>query len=97
VSPGGAAEHLPLDGSRTLYGATKLAAELLVAEYASNFGLRTVIDRCGVIAGPWQWARWTRASLLTGMLGHYFRHDLRYIGYGGLGKQVRASSSTERT
>ena len=27
---------------RTLYGATKLAAELLIAEYARRFGLRTV-------------------------------------------------------
>ena len=35
----GISEDFPLDGARTLYGATKLAAELLVAEYAANFGL----------------------------------------------------------
>ena len=37
-SAAGVAEAFPLDGARTLYGATKLAAELLVAEYAR--GLR---------------------------------------------------------
>ena len=36
----GIAEAFPLDGARTLYGATKLAAELLIAEYAAAFGLR---------------------------------------------------------
>ena len=48
----GSRETFPLEGRRTLYGATKLAAELLIAEYAETFGLRTTVDRCGVIAGP---------------------------------------------
>ena len=34
----GVAEDFPLDGARTLYGATKLAAELLIAEYAETYG-----------------------------------------------------------
>src|SRR5215213_8239620 len=38
ASEHGIAEHFPLAGARTLYGATKLAAELLVAEYADAFG-----------------------------------------------------------
>ena len=41
-------------GARTLYGATKLAAELLIAEYAERVRPAAVVDRCGVIAGPWQ-------------------------------------------
>ena len=48
----GISEDFPLEGARSLYGATKLAAELLIEEYAAGFGLRTVIDRCGVITGP---------------------------------------------
>ena len=39
-SPAGISEDFPLDGARTLYGATKLAAELLIEEYAAGFGLR---------------------------------------------------------
>ena len=54
VSPAGITEGFPLEGARTLYGATKLSAELLIAEYAESFGLNTVINRCGVVAGPWQ-------------------------------------------
>jgi CDP-paratose 2-epimerase len=89
LSAAGVSERFPLEGPRTLYGATKLAGELLVTEYASNFGIRTVIDRCGVIAGPWQMGKVDQGVFTYWMLGHYFGRDLRYIGYGGLGKQVR--------
>jgi CDP-paratose 2-epimerase len=89
LSPAGVSERFPLEGPRTLYGATKLAAELLLAEYASNFGIRTVIDRCGVIAGPWQMGKVDQGVFTYWVLAHYFRKELRYIGYGGLGKQVR--------
>ena len=39
-------------GTRSIYGATKLASELLIAEYHEAFGMRTIVNRCGVIAGP---------------------------------------------
>ena len=42
VGPAGVSEDFPLAGPRTLYGATKLAAELLATEYRAAFGLRTV-------------------------------------------------------
>ena len=51
-APAGIGEAFPLDGARSLYGATKLACELLLAEYADMYGLRYVVDRCGVITGP---------------------------------------------
>jgi CDP-paratose 2-epimerase len=89
VSAAGVSEIFPLAGPRTLYGATKLAAELMVTEYAAAFGLRTVIDRCGVIAGPWQMGKVDQGVFTHWILSHYFRRDLRYIGYGGKGKQVR--------
>ncbi len=89
VSERGVAEDFPLEGPRTLYGATKLAAELLVTEYAATFGLPTVIDRCGVIAGPWQMGKVDQGVFTFWMLAHQTGRPLRYIGYGGLGKQVR--------
>ncbi|MEA2331524.1 MAG: CDP-paratose 2-epimerase [Thermoleophilaceae bacterium] len=89
VSAAGISEDFPLAGPRTLYGATKLAAELLVAEYAHAFGLPTVIDRCGVIAGPWQMGKVDQGVFTHWMMSHYFGRELRYIGYGGDGKQVR--------
>ncbi|MFM7367260.1 MAG: NAD-dependent epimerase/dehydratase family protein, partial [Sphaerospermopsis kisseleviana] len=39
---------------RSLYGSTKLASELLISEYADAYGIRTLINRCGVLTGPWQ-------------------------------------------
>ena len=89
VSESGVAEDFPLEGARTPYGATKLAAELLIAEYAYAFGLRAVVDRCGVIAGPWQMGRVDQGVFMFWMLEHYFGRPLRYIGFGGSGKQVR--------
>jgi CDP-paratose 2-epimerase len=89
VSEQGISERFPLEGARTLYGATKLAAELLITEYAAAFGLRTVVDRCGVIAGPWQMGKVDQGVFTHWMLSHYFRRDLTYLGYGGQGKQVR--------
>jgi CDP-paratose 2-epimerase len=89
ASGAGISERFGLAGPRTLYGATKLAAELLVAEYAENFGLATVIDRCGLIAGPWQMGRVDQGVFAYWVLGHHFNRPLSYIGHGGSGKQVR--------
>jgi CDP-paratose 2-epimerase len=89
VSEVGISEAFPLDGARTLYGTTKLAGELLAAEYADAFGLRTVIDRCGVIAGPWQMGKVDQGVFTHWVLSHHFGRPLQYIGYGGEGKQVR--------
>src|SRR4051794_21077618 len=54
VSEHGIAEDFPLEGARSLYGATKLCSELLIQEYGAMYGLRFIINRCGVITGPWQ-------------------------------------------
>jgi CDP-paratose 2-epimerase len=85
----GIAEDFPLDGPRTLYGATKLAAELLVTEYAASAQLPTVVNRCGVIAGPWQMGRVDQGVFTYWLLAHMTGRPLEYIGYGGTGKQVR--------
>jgi CDP-paratose 2-epimerase len=89
VSPAGISEAFPLDGPRTLYGATKLAAELLIEEYRAGLGVPAVIDRCGVIAGPWQMGKVDQGVFTHWVLAHYFGNPLTYIGFGGEGKQVR--------
>jgi CDP-paratose 2-epimerase len=85
----GVSERFPLDGARTLYGATKLSVELLIAEYREAFGLSAVVDRCGIIAGPWQMGRVDQGVFTYWVLGHMFERALTYFGYGGTGKQVR--------
>jgi CDP-paratose 2-epimerase len=89
ASSAGVAEEFPLDGARTIYGTTKLAAELLIEEYRAAYGLRAVINRCGVIAGPWQMGKVDQGVFTYWMLAHHFRRSLQYIGFGGAGKQVR--------
>jgi CDP-paratose 2-epimerase len=89
AGPAGISEDFPLDGARTLYGATKLAAELMIQEYRSMFGLRAVVNRCGVIAGPWQMGKVDQGVFTHWLLSHHFELPLSYLGFGGTGKQVR--------
>jgi CDP-paratose 2-epimerase len=85
ASAAGVGEDFPLRGRRTLYGATKLAAEELLAEY----DLPWVVDRCGVIAGPWQMGKVDQGVFTHWALAHRFGRPLSYIGFGGDGRQVR--------
>jgi CDP-paratose 2-epimerase len=89
ASERGISEDFPLVGSRTLYGTTKLAAEMLIEEYREMFGLRAVVDRCGVIAGPWQMGKVDQGVFAHWLLSHRFGLPLMYIGFAGEGKQVR--------
>ena len=85
----GVNEDFPLEGLRSLYGMTKLAAEFMIAEYAAAYGFRYVINRCGVIAGPWQMGKTDQGVVALWVAAHHFRQPLSYIGFGGQGKQVR--------
>lgn len=89
VSAKGIAETFPLDKARSLYGATKLASELLIYEYADTYNMPAIIDRFGVITGPWQMGKVDQGVFVLWIARHYFKQPLSYIGYGGTGKQVR--------
>lgn len=54
ASSKGFTEDFTLNGTRTLYGTTKLASELIIQEYIEIYGLRAIINRCGVLTGNWQ-------------------------------------------
>lgn len=79
----------PLNGPKSMYGATKLCSEIILQEYISMYGIRGIINRCGVIAGPWQFGKVDQGVFTLWMLAHYFKRPLKYIGFGGKGKQVR--------
>lgn len=87
VSDKGISEEFPIEGSRTLYGATKYASEVMVQEYAAQFGMKCIIDRCGVLAGPWQMGKVDQGVIALWVAAHHYGMKLRYIGFGG--KQVR--------
>jgi CDP-paratose 2-epimerase len=89
VSPKGIAENFPIDGFRSLYGATKLSSEFLIQEFNQFYHIRTVINRCGVITGPWQMGKADQGVIVLWVARHFWKKELAYFGYGGKGKQVR--------
>jgi CDP-paratose 2-epimerase len=68
-----------------MYGASKLCGELMLAEYDLDW----VINRCGVIAGPWQMGKVDQGVFTHWALSAQLGRPLSYIGYGAKGKQVR--------
>ncbi|UAB81914.1 NAD-dependent epimerase/dehydratase family protein [Marixanthomonas sp. SCSIO 43207] len=89
ISNLGISEKLNLLGPRSFYGTTKLSSELLIQEYVEFYGLKAAITRFGVIAGPRQMGKTDQGVVTLWMAKHYWKQPLKYIGYGGLGKQVR--------
>ncbi len=89
LSEKGISEKLNLDGARSFYGTTKLSSELFIQEYAAFYGLKAAITRFGVIAGPRQMGKTDQGVVTLWMAKHYWKQSLKYIGYGGTGKQVR--------
>jgi len=89
ASDRGIAEEFPLEGVRSLYGATKLCSELILQEYLDVYGLKGIINRCGVITGPWQMGKVDQGVVVLWVARHIYGGSLNYIGFGGQGKQVR--------
>ena len=89
VSSAGLSEEFPIEGTRSLYGATKLASELIMQEYLEMYRLRGIINRCGVITGPWQMGKPEQGFVVLWVARHVFGGSLSYIGFEGNGKQVR--------
>jgi CDP-paratose 2-epimerase len=88
-SRAGISEEFSVTGPRSLYGASKLAAEMMIEEYADMHGIEAAIYRCGVLAGPWQMGKVEQGVFTLWMARHVFGGALNYVGYGGTGSQVR--------
>ncbi len=73
----------------SLYGSTKLASETVALEYGCAFNFAVWIDRCGVLAGPGQFGTPDQGIFSYWLNAHLRRRGMRYIGFGGTGKQVR--------
>jgi CDP-paratose 2-epimerase len=84
----GIPEEFPIDGSlHSLFGASKVAADVMVQEYGRYFGMPTCCLRCGCVTGP------NHSGVeLHGFLSYLVRCNLEereYRVYGYRGKQVR--------
>lgn len=89
LSDRGLAEDFPLTGYRSIYGTTKLASELLIQEYVHAYGLKAIINRCGVLCGPGQMGKVDQGVFTLWMARHQFGGELTYMGFEGSGFQVR--------
>lgn len=84
----GIREDMSIDSClHSLFGASKVAADVLVQEFGRYFGMRTVCFRGGTLTGPLH-----SATELHGFLGYVMRCTLTgtpYRVFGYKGKQVR--------
>ena len=82
-------ETFSVDSASSLYGFTKLASEKLIREMFFKTNLKYIINRFGVIAGPWQFGKQDQGFVTLWLARHLFKKKLAYIGFGGNGFQVR--------
>lgn len=73
----------------SLYGATKLASEAMALEYGETFGFPVFVNRCGVLAGAGQFGRADQGIFAYWINSWRQKRPLKYLGFGGLGHQVR--------
>ncbi len=89
LSSEGIAENFSTTPPLSLYGATKLASEILALEYGEAFSLPVWINRCGVLAGAGQFGQPDQGIFAFWINSYLRRQPLRYIGFDGQGHQVR--------
>ena len=89
VSVEGVAEEFSVAPPVSLYGASKLASEILALEYGETFGFPVWVNRCGVLAGAGQFGRADQGIISYWINAWLRRRPLKYIGFGGHGHQSR--------
>ena len=62
---------------------------MLIDEFAYQFNLKYIINRCGVISGPLQFGKQDQGFVSLWVWKHLNKLKLNYIGYGGYGHQLR--------
>ncbi len=82
-------ENSSIFGPKTIYGVTKLASEMFIEEFSYAFKIKYIINRCAVISGPLQFGKQDQGFVSLWIWSHLMKKKLSYIGYNGLGNQVR--------
>jgi CDP-paratose 2-epimerase len=89
ISDSGISEDFPTSAPLSLYGASKLASETLIMEYAESFDFPVWINRCGVLAGAGQFGKADQGIFSYWIHSFREKKPLQYIGFNGSGHQVR--------
>ena len=82
-------ENFSKESPISLYGFTKLSSEKLIEEYSFSNNIKYIINRFGVVSGPWQFGKQDQGFISLWLWRFINKKKLNYIGFGGLGNQVR--------
>jgi CDP-paratose 2-epimerase len=82
-------KNFSTEGPKSLYGFTKLASEYLIEEISYSNDIKYLINRLGVISGPWQFGKVDQGFVSLWIWRHINKLKLSYIGFGGNGHQLR--------
>lgn len=89
ITSHGVSESFSTEPPLSLYGAAKLASEVVCLEYGQAFGFPVHVNRCGVLAGAGQFGKADQGIFAFWVHSFHARRPLKYVGFGGLGHQVR--------
>ena len=82
-------EKFDTSAVRSIYGSTKYFSEDLIKEFSYLYNQKYIINRCGIVTGPWQFGKKEQGLFSFWMKKHIKRQPIKFIGYGGNGNQVR--------
>lgn len=84
----GFSAEFTVDGhDHSIYGLSKIMADLACQEWHDAFGVRTIVNRFSCLAGEGQFGKSAQGWVAWWAIAFHFGLPLKYIGWGG--KQVR--------
>ena len=74
---------------KSIYGFCKHSSEQLIKEFSFLYKMKYIINRFGVISGPWQFGKQDQGFVSLWVWKHINKKRLSYIGFDGKGSQIR--------
>ena len=82
-------ESFDTQNAKSIYGYCKHSSEQMIKEFSYLYKMKYIINRFGVISGPWQFGKQDQGFVSLWLWKHINKKKLTYIGFGGKGNQVR--------
>ena len=82
-------EKFDTSGPKSIYGFCKYSSEHLIKEFSFMYKIKYIINRFGVISGPWQFGKQDQGFVSRWVWKHMNKKKFYYIGFNGKGSQIR--------
>jgi CDP-paratose 2-epimerase len=82
-------ENFDTSEAKSIYGFCKYSSEHLIKEFSFFYKIKYIINRFGVISGPWQFGKQDQGFVSLWIWRHMNKKKLSYIGFDGKGSQIR--------